>query len=281
MEEGKQKIDFEKLKDPIYFILHMMEAPKIELASYHRRWIRMAEKNSRLAIQAPRGHGKSEVLLISYSIYKAFSKPRSEILIISKSLPQSTDILRRIKSQLKGSPLLASSVPDERDSVWSKTEIELTNGSRILCKPYSDSVRGFHVDLVCCDEVGTYDEKDTFWFAVTPTVNKKKGSIICIGTPKTKIDLLNDLCKNPQYANAKYTAIMNGKPLWPSSFPMRKLNEIKEEIGTLAFSQEYMCDPLSAENQIFPYGLISKGFKESASFKYEGNKDKYYFFGLW
>ena len=42
-----------------------------------------------------------------------------------------------------------------------------------------------------------------------------------------------------------------GKALWPDMFDSDKLLEIKKEIGTHAFSSQYMNEPLPAENALF------------------------------
>jgi len=257
-KEETTQIDIQKVKeDPVYFLKEVL---KLNIAPFHQEWMKLTQNNPRVAIMAPRGHGKTEVLIIGNSIWKAFRQPNFEGLIISNSLPQSTDVLRRIKMHLKGNEYLASSIPQTMDAAWSKTEIELTNGSRIMCKPYSDAVRGFHVDLVCCDEVGTYEDKDLFKYAITPTVNKKRGSIICIGTPTSRTDLLHELFDNPAYKSKKYKAVNSGKALWPKFFPITMLKRIKDEHGRLAFAREYLCEPLGTENQIFPFTLLEKGF---------------------
>ena len=41
------------------------------------------------------------------------------------------------------------------------------------------------------------------------------------------------------------------KTLWPSHFPYIDLMEIREDDGTKAFNQEYLCNPTDEERQIF------------------------------
>jgi len=272
----EKEISISKIKeDPIYFLEKVL---KLHIAKYHKEWIKFVTKNKRVCIMAPRGHGKTEVLIIGYMLWRAFTQPKFQGLIISNSLPQSTDVLRRIKMHIKGHPLLENSVPTGMDTSWSKTEIELTNGSRILTKPYSDSVRGFHVDVVCCDEVGTFEDHEIYTYAITPTVNQKRGSIIAIGTPSSKVDLLHKLFDNEAYVSKRYKSITNGKALWPKFFPIKMLQRIKKEHGRLAFAREYLCEPLGQDNQIFPYGLLEKSFLQ-VCFPDERDNDSVYYVG--
>lgn len=274
--EKKKNIDISKIhSDPIYFLEKVLE---LNIAKYHKEWISFVTKNKRVCIMAPRGHGKTEVLIIGYMLWRAFTQPKFQGLIISNSLPQSTDVLRRIKMHIKGIPLLEQSIPQGQDTSWSKTEIELTNGSRILTKPYSDSVRGFHVDVVCCDEVGTFEDQEIYTYAITPTVNQKRGSIIAIGTPSSKVDLLHKLFDNEAYVSKRYKAIKNGKALWPKYFPKHMLERIKKEHGRLAFAREYLCEPLGQDNQIFPYALLEKSFLQIC-FSTERDTNSVYYIG--
>lgn len=266
----------EEYSDIHYFF---QECLGLQLAKFHKEWLRTIQKNRRIVIQCARGHGKTEVALIGYMTYMAFSKPGFQGIIVSKAMEQSTENLKRIRDHIWTNPLLATAIPDKRESDWSKTAIELKNGSRIMCKPLRQTIRGMHVDLVGCEEVGTWDEKDLFYEGIVPIANKKDGTILAIGTPLSKRDLLHELSEEDRgYVALKYPAIKfdaKGRrfPLWKNVFPLAKLDRIKKEIGELKFAQEYLCEPLGTENQLFPHSLIQTCFDEVAHFKEEREGD--------
>jgi len=258
---GGYKLDAsfrQQLKNPVFFIRHVIG---LDLRPFHVEWIKMAENNRFVAIQAPRGHGKTETLLISYLIFKAYTQKKFSGLLISHNMEQNRETLRRIRSHIHNNELLRESIPTDREADWSRTVIELSNESRIMCRAFGDSVRGSHVDVCGCDEVGMYKDHQLFYDAVNPTVEAKEGKLICIGTPQSREDLINKLCRNDTFTSGIYPAINEkGEALWPRRFNLTKLHNIKRRIGTISFSREYLCNPLAEETQVFPYTLISEGF---------------------
>jgi predicted phage terminase large subunit-like protein len=53
------------------------------------------------------------------------------------------------------------------------------------------------------------------------------------------------------YEQNKEEMLRGTKTLWPSHFPYIDLMEIREDDGTKAFNQEYLCNPTDEERQIF------------------------------
>ncbi len=276
--------------DPAFFIRNMLD---LEVTKFHYEWLQLAEKNRFSCIMAPRGFGKTEVLIIGFTLFKLYEaimdkhyKKRStpfEAMIVSKSLPQSSNVLRRIKYKIVDSPILSKYLPSGRDTVISTTKLILVDRDMIICRPYGDSVRGEHLDVACIDEAGTFDDKSYFKYAILPTVNKKKGKIVTIGTPTSQTDLLFELFMNTSFKSKKYQAFLNptkmALPLWPSEFSKKDLEMIKETLGSLAFSREYLCEPIGDEDRMFPYPLISQGFIDNAKWIKERNPFCDYYMG--
>lgn len=265
------------LKKPEFFLTKIIG---LKLTWYHKEWLKLAEKNQRLSIMCARGHGKSEVLLISYFIFKAFTKKGWQGLLVSASLANCVELLKRIKTHIMDNPILNTSVPKDKNISWNQTQIELSNGSRIFCKSYNENIRGYHVDLVGIDECGEFRDHSIFWNTLSPVVNNKDGNIIAIGTPTALTDLLHKLEENEEYKSMRYPAIMKKKPIWPDRFNLAKLGRIRKEIGTLSFSREYMLKPLSSDDQIFPYNLIENALCYDMSFSLMGDKRKNFFIGV-
>lgn len=266
-----------RLYNTVFFLRHVLG---LTIAKFHREWVTLADRNINTCIMAPRGHGKTEVLIVGYTLAKLYSAVLDkhygidmekkykakwfEAAIISKSMPQSTGVLRRIKYRLYDHPFLKRLMGDGREGKLSATEIILKDRHRIVCKPYGDTVRGIHVNLVCIDEAGTFEDKRIFTDAISAIKNKKNGSMVVIGTPTSSVDLLYDLFNNPGFKSKKYRAFRDATkmthPLWRKEFSVTKLKNIRDTIGTLAFSREYMCEPISEEDRVFPYNLVEKGF---------------------
>ena len=123
---------------------------------FHLEWFRAFYKKERSCIIAPRGSGKTEILGVAFSLWIAFFNQFQEFLIISRTMEQSTKLLERIKLTIQENELLRKLVPKKFELAWSKTEINTSTRCKIFCKPYTEAVRGVHVDYVLLDEASTY-----------------------------------------------------------------------------------------------------------------------------
>lgn len=264
----------------------------LDIAHFHKQWIEYAEKYRFVCIMAPRQHGKTEILIVGYTLFKLYeailnikrgyrNRPYSA-MIVSKTMPQSTEVLRRLKYKMMDSPVLREYLPSGREGRMASTQLLLKGRHRILCRPYSDSVRGETLDICCIDECGTYEDKEIFKYALMPTIQKYDGKIIAIGTPTSHTDLLFELFENPVFVSKKYQVYTDEnrkKSLWVSEFPASKLETIKQAIGTLSFSREFMCEPLGEEDRIFRYDDISSGFLPNTSWVMEKRPNCTYWMG--
>lgn len=265
-----------RLRNAAYFMRNVLN---LEIAVFHREWLWLCDNHRNVCIMAPRGHGKTEVLIIGYMLYRMYMcvmDIREDIwkykdvrnwfegMIVSKSMPQSTSVLRRLKYRMLDHPFLKRLLGTGRVGKETATELILIGRHKIVCRPYGDQIRGIHVNLACIDEAGTFEDQTIFNYAIQPTIQKYGGGIMAIGTPTSQVDLLYKLFENPTFKSIKYQAfkdpVRQTKSLWRSEFPKRKLMEIKRTIGSLAFSREYMCEPVGEEDRIFPHHLIEKGF---------------------
>ena len=165
----------EKLRDPIFFINEVIgfSGPPHKLTPYQEEWLNLMEKHKRCSFTAFRSSGKTEAVLVQYPVFKAFTVPKWTGIIVSNSLPQSTEVLKRIRDSILSSEILRTSVPDSKGSSWSKTELELKNGSRILSKPCNDNLRGYHVDWIGGDEIGEWKDMDIITKTNPPMVRAK------------------------------------------------------------------------------------------------------------
>jgi hypothetical protein len=226
----------------------------------------LADKHRRSAFMAPRGHGKTTLMISKIAHQVLFNRGR-RILILANSLEQAKKNLRELKSLISENVLLKQLMPDDKDMAWSATRIELKTGCYVEAKANNANVRGGHYDLVFCDEVGQYEDKENFYQVVLPTINARKGKIICIGTPQSKIDLLSELfAPGSSFVCRKYIALTDGKPLWPERFGLKELDDIKRSMPPLSWQQEYLCDPIGDETGLFPWDLIEPCLDQEGEF---------------
>ena len=278
-----------KLLEPDFFIENFVTPFK--LPEFQKEWLRIRQTSNRLAIQAFRSSGKTEILLVDEPIWYSFTHPDSQQMLISNTLPQATELLRRIKERIVQSELLRTSIDSE---YWTKTDITLKNKARILCKPYNENVRMFHVDRVICDELGEYRDRQVLTGAVFPTLTAKSGSFLGVGTPKSELDLFGYLKKDPSFKSLVYPAFNNGVDLFHQRYPTYEIKRkdgmylIYDTIGkknvgsytSIEWSREFLCKPLTSGDQIYPYDLIEQSFCYERKFSKFKRPGAQYFIGL-
>lgn len=277
------------LKDPKFFINNIIN--QFKLTDYQEEFVDIIHNNQRSNLCAFRTSGKTEICFIDYPIYLAYTKPRQHIILISKSLPQSTELIKRIKEKIYFSEVLRTAIPSNRTASWSKTEIELKNGSRISCKPYNENIRGYHVNFCGCDEIGEYKDQNIFHRSIVPTTIAHNGKIAVAGTPTSDIDLIHELQKNPAYKNVIYPVWTNERNYFEERYPGWKIrkekgryniynnhDELFDSYDVFSFSRELLCKPLSEDDRLFPYSLLKDSFNENLGFetKRDPGRDGYY-----
>lgn len=253
-----------------YFAAEVLTGPpstggKYIVADHHVQWDALVTTQLRLAVLAPRDHGKTYFFDFAYPIWKASFTPNGKGYIFSATQPQAIRILEDIKEEIESNPKLQWLVPTKKKQ-WSSTSITLSNGHKIYARGYGTKVRGAHPDWIVVDD-GLNDEDaysevtrqkniDYFYTAITNMIIPG-GQIIVVGTPFHGSDLYADLSKNPRYCFRKFSAIDDsGKVLWPARYSKQALADKKVEIGSIRFTREYRCDPISDDMSIFPKRLF-------------------------
>jgi hypothetical protein len=194
----------------------------------------------RLLLNCCRQAGKSTVVA-ALALTEAIFIPGTKVLLISRSLRQSTELFRIVTDFYRrlGSPL------PERQTTW---ELELSNFSRIVCLPCrEDTIRGHsHVSLLVVDEASRVP--DDVYRAVRPMLAVSNGRIICLSTPQGKRGFF-------------YDAWAKGGADWARiEVPVERINRIprsyldveRRALGVSYFRQEYECSFEAVEGLVYP-----------------------------
>lgn len=176
--------------------------------------------------------------------------------------------MERLKDQLENNSKLWWLVPQGKTKgTWNTTQIELSNGHRIVVASMNTKKRGFHPDNIIGDDLLTdesaYSEtirqrQISFYLAsVTPMLNPGPGKMIVVGTPQSSRDLLmGNLQHNEAYDFRVYPGLKDGKPQWPARLSQEWLDARLKELGPLIFAREIMCKPVSTGSSLFPLTLF-------------------------
>ena len=241
----------------------------MDLQPFHLEWIQLIQNHKRVAIQAPTGFGKTQVLGRAFCLWTSFLQRDKEMCIISKTLPQARKVLSEIKDLIENNEVLMELIPEDKPKgMWCSADMmSLSTNCKIFVRPYSQNIKGIHVDYLLGDEVASYDEHSIWYSFVVTRVNAKNGIVAAISTPKNVADLMQEIIANSEYVGKTYPAIVDGKSIWPTKFSIERMERIKSEIGIAAFEREYMCNAKAqSENALYPPHLLIECFDNGTGF---------------
>lgn len=249
------------------YLAHYFTSPS---ASFHRELmmiVQNAKGGKRVAIAAPRGHGKSTILSLLFPLWTALFGKRRFIVLVSDTKDQANLNLAAISCELTENPRIRADFGELIGRKWTGEEILLSNGVRIVAKGTGSKLRGIRSfehrpDLIICDDLENDEhveskeqrEKIYRWFtrALINTMDPE-GDLIVIGTIIHHDSLLSRLLVKEGWERRIFKALSDdGAPLWPSRWNKERLLERKREIGSFAFSSEFMNEPLPPEARVFP-----------------------------
>jgi len=262
----------------------------LEIGPHILSWGDLVRTVRRLCVLAARDHSKSCIFSYAYPIWRTWSEPGCEVYIFSKTLEQAHEFLDIIlygRDNLRGMvdiQGLDHLVPS-RESMkldpslrLNKSDVKLTNGSRIRVAGYGQAMRGRHPKYIVLDD--PLNDED-MWSEMTRKKNisyfksaisnmvTADGQLIVVSTPYHANDLYAELRKNRLYTFVRYPGIVKNAAgedaaLFSWRWTLEKLYAKREEIGSLAFTREILCVPVSDDISIFPSYLFPPCYDEKA-----------------
>ena len=286
-EEFIKEMDTEMSKKSFeYFFTEILE---FEFSDHHKDWLQGLHESRRYCVKASRDHGKS-VFFMSYALWLAAFKPNTHIMIFSHSLEQTLEHMRFIRNLIESKDILKDLKPQGRP--WNKSYFEFTNKSRLMAKSVGGATRGFHPNVVLCDDIlwgttATELQRAADWFyTVLLPVLHHTGRLMMVGTPFSYNDLYAELEQKDAFRVETYPAIKdNGEPLWPSRWPLDALKMRESSMPAIKFAREYLCEPIHDMSSMFPMEILEKARDESlvlldrAESEYDENGDVSGIFG--
>jgi hypothetical protein len=225
-----------------------------DFPSYIQEWYNLMNITQRTVIICSRDHGKS-VFMHSWVVWKLiFEEPPYQMLYISSNQKQTLVHMRDIDKMFTH-PMLKKYKPARG---WAIGNITLTNGNQILERSVGSQIRGLHPQEIIIDDplkefsmTGIQKVTDWFYGDMIPTLHHT-ASLRVIGTPFSYTDIYQQLAENPAYTVNTYPCLNAlNEPLWPDRWNYDALMARKAEVGSLMFTREYMCVPISTGTSLF------------------------------
>jgi hypothetical protein len=187
-----------------------------------------------------RQSGKSLAAAV-LAAHEALFKPRSNVLLLSPSLRQSSEIFHKVRGLLATLPRAVGEVKLE-----SALRLELRNRSRVISLPASgDTVRGYNAHLLICDEASRID--DALYLSLRPMLATTGGRIVGLSTPNGRRGWYHAAWTSPD------------EPWERISIPATECKRISREwleaerraVGEAWFQQEFMCKFVEPSDLVF------------------------------
>jgi hypothetical protein len=193
--------------------------------------------------------GKSTTAALK-AIAKATEVPEAPVIIISPSQRQSAEMVRSclgLHSRIGGLPPVIAE---------SAHRIEFANRSRIISVPSSETtVRGFSkVALLCLDEASRIPEDVVA--ACRPMLAVSDGEILALSTPQGRRGFWHEWWVNGGDIWERTQITVEQCPRISKSF----LLEERRALGEALYRQEYLCEFIENDEQVFPAEIINAAF---------------------
>lgn len=233
---------------------------------FQKEFLQLMAKDINILAKWPRQVGKSTTTRAYLLWYAMFHKGKRVAILANKE-----DLAKEQLELAKASYIELPYWLQMGVRTWNQREFVLGNGSRILARATSkDAIRGMTIHKLYCDEFAFVDDgiAEEFIRSVFPTVSSGKAgerNLIITSTPKGMNHFYRLWIKSE---NGKGTFKTIQIP-W-NAVPGRNEEWAKlriEEIGEIAFNQEFRCEFLGSDATLINSEYLSHLMKESS--KYE------------
>lgn len=277
-------------KDLVFFAkYYLTKHIKTNVPKLHREWYNIVATEKRIAIAAPRSHAKSTIFSLVYPLWCILFKKKKNIVILSDTFTQAQQLLGEIIQELetnqkiiKDFGKIAGYIPPlaEEKSTWTTSNIVTATNIKVMASGWKSGLRGLKFDaqrpdLIILDDVENDVNVQTEEQRLK-TSNIFKKSILNLGDQTTQVivvgtilhfdALLANLIAKPlpNWYTRLYRAIKeDGTSLCPELWTLEQLDIKKNEIGTIAFEQEFLNNPLDPSTQIIKPVAFYENFDSS------------------
>ena len=277
-------------------ILHVEEGgegagKRVPLKDFHQQLCRFVETNitRKKLILMPRGHLKTTVVTVGYSLQRIAKDPKVRILIANATGTMAEAFLGQIKKHLQYNETFKYYFGNlsTNTSMWRDNMITLPTGdgsyqskeATVTAYGLGGSLVSQHYDLIILDDphnrenINTKDQIDKVKQSYSDILDllEPGGQLIIVGTRWHDDDLYGMVLdkKNPESRefdvfirqavtemkighelNGHYK-IEEGKVLWPEKYSLKALSALLNEKGLYDWSCQYQNMPVDDENAVF------------------------------
>jgi len=235
---------------------------------FHKEVIKEFMKPTSSALAAPRNHAKSTLIGLGYLLWLIAYKKEEYIIYTSQNHVKSVQFIEPLLSEIKNNIFYkwlygVMNIKKEEEvegiNALERQDVFDVNGIRVQAFSFEKNIRGLKYgihrpSIIIFDDIESDDriinpelrlkDSDKLNRQMIPSLDAIKGRYKFIGTILHQDSLLMQKIRNLD--GRIYKAIKDdGTPLWPEMWPLSRLEEQKRQIGSMAFEQEYMNNPVN------------------------------------
>ncbi|MCX7020685.1 MAG: hypothetical protein NTW26_00155 [bacterium] len=252
-------------RDP-WLLLTSCLYPGRRFEPFHREWLRLAAREPRTLILAPRGFFKTTVVTVGLLAHRALFSPEGAYLVASETGRQARLILAELASVLAreevgwlfdGPPVLrvtGDSIHLKRRGRRKEPTLAAVGSGQGLVGRHHDGVVAD--DLVAQRTSSTQRVRERLrdWSANILAPTLLPGAFLhLVGTRHHPLDLYGGALARgvPTNETGRSAILPDGSPLLPDRWPLDKLEERRREMGPVAFALQYLNDTSLAAGTFF------------------------------
>lgn len=213
----------------------------------------LTDPNDRHLLLCSRQSGKSTTCA-ALAVHTALYDPPALVLLVSPSLRQSQELFRKTREFHQSLEVTPST--DQESAL----RVEFANGSRIIALPGSEAtIRGYSAPkLIIMDEASRIE--DALYAAMRPMLATTRGKLVALTTPYGCRGWFHEAwTSGERWQRTRITADMCPR------IDAGWLAEERRMIGELQYRQEYMCEFVDTDEQVFSTAIIESAIKATRS----------------
>jgi predicted phage terminase large subunit-like protein len=256
----------------------------VPLAPFHKELCDYVidEKSKKKLILVPRGHLKSTLVTVGYSLMRIAQDPNVRILIANATYDMACSFVGQIKKHLRDNETFKDYYGEMAKDAerWSENMITVRRGKFGIKKEATVTAYGMggnlvsqHYDVIIMDDVVNRDyintaeqiQKTVLFYKDALDLLEPGGVLLVIGTRWSDADLYGWIMDktNPEQVYRSFDVFIrkafsgnldtgeNLTLLFPEKFTLDILQTLRREKGPFEFSSQYMNDPIPQENARF------------------------------
>ncbi len=293
----KQQKALHFVKDLFTFnkeVLHVEDGGQ-ELAAFHKEMSDFVMKpNQKKLMLLPRGHLKSTMITVGYSLLRIAENPEVRILIANATYDMATSFLGQIKKHMQVNETFRDYYGDMTTNAEKWSENMVTVPKRKAFTPKKEAtitaygvggnLVSQHYDLIIMDDIVNRDfvttpeqiQKTILFYKDALDLLEPNGKIIIIGTRWADADLYGWIMDktSPEKNYEKFDVMVkqayqgnmetgeNFQALFPQKFTREVLMDLKQSKGPIEFSAQYMNEPLPQESAKFKVDWFKRVYED-------------------